>query len=151
MTTASPRTDPQPRVVAARVLFGSALITAAGGVLVALVGLVAAGAGAGASALLGAFAATLVMVTAAMAVDVVATVRPAWSLLVATLTYLLVVVALAASLTVVSDAERWPDGLPVSWLSAGILGVALTWTVAQVRLATTARVPLFDLPQAGER
>ncbi|WP_370289958.1 hypothetical protein [Nocardioides sp.] len=151
MTTATSRTDPQSRVVAARVLFGSALVTLAGGLVVAVAGLVLDGPGAAGAALVGALAATLVMVTAAMAVDVVATVRPAWSLLVAMLTYLLVVVALAASLTVVSDAERWPEGLPVSWLSAGILGVALTWTVAQVRLATTARIPVFDLPQAGER
>jgi ATP synthase protein I len=121
---------------------GAVLVTLplalAGGLVGDRAGLLGVAAGAG--------LALVVLATGLVVVDLVATVLPAASMLVALLTYTLEVVALGALLLAFSRADGLAETLAPRWLGAGLVAVALAWTVALVVHATRARVPVYDLP-----
>jgi ATP synthase protein I len=146
MTTAT-----SPATGATRPYGAAALqVAVAGSVLVSLPLAVAGGLVGDRSGLLGVVAgaglALLVLATGLVVVDLVATVLPSASMLVALLTYTLEVVALGALLVAFSRAEGLAETLAPRWLGAGLVAVALAWTVALVVHATRARVPVYDLP-----
>jgi ATP synthase protein I len=98
-------------------------------------------------ALAGAGVTLLVLATGFATVDLVAGLLPGASLVVAMLTYTLQVVLLAALLAVLRGADDIEQTLTPGWFAAGVITVALTWTVCLVWHALHARVPLYDLPE----
>ncbi|MFT4011565.1 MAG: hypothetical protein QM655_16130 [Nocardioidaceae bacterium] len=80
-------------------------------------------------------------------VNVVASQRPGASLLVALLTYGLVVMLLAAVFAGLHDASS----IDTTWLGGTIIVLVLTWTFVQVLASVRARQPLYDLPATPDR
>lgn len=147
MTTATGSTSIlHPRQTAARVLGGSVLAAAAWGVLAGLAGLVFAGGAAFGSALVGGVLVAVVLALGAMTVDVVAGMRPQASLIVALLTYVLQMGAVLLLVVAVAGSAELGDVVERGWFAAGVIGAAAAWTAAQIRLALTSRIPLYDLP-----
>ena len=127
------------------------LVRASVGALVAGMAIAAAGAlVSGQSALLGAAIGTVVVVSVlfsgALVVTVVADLMPSASLVVALMTYTLQMVLLALVLIPLSDTDWAARKLDAPWLAAAVIAGALVWTLAQVLLATRARIPVYDLP-----
>jgi ATP synthase protein I len=132
-----------------RGLLGAA---AAAGVVtlgLALVGLVAAGSAAAAGALVGALLVLFVFGVGAFAVDLVASVMPAASLLVALLTYTLQVVLMGMLFWALSSSGTLGDEVDERWLAATVIAGTLVWLAVQIRQATRARIPVYDLGPDG--
>lgn len=127
------------------------VVRAGAGALVSGMAISAAGAlVSGQSALLGAAIGTVVVVSVlfsgALVVTVVADLMPSASLVVALMTYTLQMVLLAVVLIPLSDTDWAARQLDAPWLAAAVIAGALVWTLAQVLLATRARIPVYDLP-----
>jgi len=139
--------DPQVRVSVLTGLGGAVL-----GLAAATVGFLSSGTGAAYGALLGAGLAVGIFVAGALAVYVATRVLPAISLVVAMLTYACQVI-LALMVFQGLTRTRWLEDGTVSgaWLGGVLAACALLWVGVQVRVAATARVPLYDLPDAGAR
>jgi ATP synthase protein I len=116
------------------------------GLAIALVALVVAGGAGFLAAMIGAVVVVAVLFSGALVVTVVADLMPAASLLVALMTYTLQMALLALVLIPLSRTEWSSRELDAPWLAAAVIGGALVWTVAQVVLATRARIPVYDLP-----
>ncbi|MFC7503592.1 hypothetical protein ACOACQ_02060 [Nocardioides sp. CPCC 206347] len=121
---------------------------AAGAVLVA-VGALVSGSPAAWGAVVGTLIAVGVFAFGAFTVDAVARLMPAASLLFALLTYTFQVAAMALAFVVVSSAGLLDDELSRNWLGGAIIVGAFVWMAAQIRLATTARIPAFQTPSEG--
>ena len=127
------------------VLLGAAaagLAVALGAVAVAAVvdgRAAAAGAGTGAGLALGVF------LVGSLAVDTVARIMPAASLMVALLTYTLEVVAMALVFAALTRSGLLGETLSRGWLAAGVIVVTAGWLLAQVWFTTRARIPAYDL------
>ncbi len=117
------------------------------GVLVAVVAAVFDGSAGLVGGLAGAGVTLLVLATGFATVDLVAGLMPAMSLVVALLTYTLQVVLLGALLVVLRSADDIDATLTPGWFAAGVITVALAWTVFLLVHAVRARVPLYDLPE----
>jgi ATP synthase protein I len=143
MTTDSPRRA-RPYGVAA--LGVAVLAASAVGVVVALVAVLVQGSTGLLGALLGAGVTLLVLATGFAVVDLVAGLMPAASLMVALLTYTLQIALMALLLVALRGADDVAATLSPDWFAAGVIGVALTWTVCLVVHQLTARIPLYDLP-----
>lgn len=147
MTTDTARTTSRtarPYGVAALGL--AVLAGAVSGAVVAVVAAALDGSAGLLGALCGAGVTLLVLATGFATVDLVAGLMPAASLMVALLTYTLQVVLLAALLVVLRGADDIEQTLTPAWFAAGVITVALAWTVCLVVHAMRARVPLYDLP-----
>lgn len=139
--------DPQPRVAA---------LSGAGCVLLGLVaaglGLATSGPGAGRGALIGAALAAGIFVAGALAVHVAARVLPPAALLVALLTYACQVMVAMLVFGALTRSELLADGtVSGAWLGGVLAACALLWVAVQIRVAATARVPIYDLPDGGAR
>lgn len=152
MTTTEHRRTPPTvtRDSGMRLLLGAAVAALVGGSAVAITGLVVSGA----DALLGALTGTALVVACfllgAMVVNLVASVMPAMSLLVALFTYLLQVLGLLVVLTAVAGSG-WGETLPRGWVSAAIIVATMCWMAGQVLAFTRSRIPAYDVPRAGAR
>lgn len=120
---------------------------AVAGVVVAVLGVVLGGSTGLVGALAGAAVTVLVLATGFAVVDLVAGLMPTASLIVAMLTYTLQVAALALLLGALRAADDIESSLSPSWFGAGVIAVALAWTVCLVRHAMRARIPAYDLPE----
>jgi ATP synthase protein I len=118
----------------------------AAGVVIALIALVVAGEAGLLAAVIGTVLVVAVLFSGALVVTVVADLMPSASLMVALMTYTLQMVLLAAVLIPLSRTQWATDHLDAPWLAAAVIAGALVWTVAQVLLATRARIPVYDLP-----
>jgi len=136
MLTTETRT---PRVVR-RAALVAGLAAAA---LVPVGGLVSGSAAAWGAALGGAIAVG-VFAFGAFAVDAVARLMPAASLLFAMVTYTFQVVAMALVFVAVNRSGLLDDELDRNWLGGAIVAGAVVWMAVQIRLATTARIPAFE-------
>ena len=116
------------------------------GLVISLGGLAVAGGAGFLAALIGAVVVVTVLFSGALVVTVVADLMPAASLMVALMTYTLQMALLALVLIPLSRSEWSSRELDAPWLAAAVIGGALVWTVAQVVLATRARIPVYDLP-----
>ncbi|WP_134766267.1 hypothetical protein [Nocardioides sp. 1609] len=146
MTTAttSPHREARPYGVAAlglAVLAGSVC-----GAVATVLGLALGGSAGALGALVGAGVTLLVLATGFAVVDVVAGLMPAASLMVAVLTYTLQLGLLALLLVAFGRAEDLEATMSPQWFAAGVIAVALAWTVCLVVHAVRARIPLYDLP-----
>ena len=122
------------------------------GVAAAGVGLALSGVGAAFGALIGAGLAGGVFVLGALAVQVVSRVYPPASLLVALLTYVCQVLAALMVFAILTRGALIHNGtVSAPWVGATLSLCAVLWVTVHVRVAATARVPLYDLPEAGAR
>lgn len=144
MTTASKQVRASS---GAGTLLGAASWALPVGVAVALVGLAVDGTSALGAGLAGAVATVLVLAGGALAVDVVARIMPAASLLLALLTYVFQVLVLTVALAAVARAA---DGTVTRWAAAALIAVTLAWTFAHLLLATRRRVAVYDVALPGE-
>lgn len=148
MTTESKHTTRNP---GPRVLFGAMAAGAIAGLVAALAGAVLEGSSAAAGALVGTAVVIGVFAFGSFAVEVVARVMPALSLLVALLTYTLQLVLMVVVLFALSESGMLGESLDPMWLlGAVILGTA-GWMAAQVVINTRLRLPVYDLKDAGAR
>jgi ATP synthase protein I len=117
------------------------------GVLVAVIAAVFDGSPGLVGGLAGAGVTLLVLATGFATVDLVAGLMPTMSLIVALMTYTLQVVLLAALMVVLRGADDIGSTLTPGWFAAGVITVAMSWTVCLVVHAMRARIPLYDLPE----
>ena len=130
------------------VVLRAAVVSALAAALVVAVAALAAGGPASAGAAVGGAVAVLVLAFGAFAVDAVSRLMPAASLLFALVTYTFQVVLMALVFVGLNRSGLLDRELDRNWLGAAIIAVVLVWTVAQIRLATTARIPAFE-PRPG--
>ena len=146
MTTESKQVT-RPQGVPA--LVGAAVAGLVSGLLVTAVGALSSGSAAAYGALVGAAIALLVFVVGSFAVDVVARVMPAMSLMVALLTYTLQVVVMALAFVALNGSGLLDETLARDWLAAGVIAVTMVWLLVQLVLTTRARIPVYDLAGSG--
>lgn len=148
MTTATRITRPTS---AAGVLSRTALVA-----LLLLAVLAALGAGfsgtAGAlGALTGGGLVLVVFTFGTFMTNAVAQVLPHFSLLIAMLTYLLQLLVVLVVMLALDRSGAVGDTLHRGWIAAGVVVLALGWTWVQLGLTLRLRVPLYRLPEAGEK
>lgn len=136
-TTESPASGLRPLVAAALV---AAVL---GGLLAGLGGLVR-GDAAAFGALVGTAIAVGVFALGTFAVDAVAHVMPAASLVIALLTYVMQVLVLALVFVALSESGALDSTLDRGWLGGAIVLVTLIWTAVQIRATATARIPVYE-------
>ena len=76
---------------------------------------------------------------------------PSATVLVALVTYTLQLVVLAAVALSFIRNGVFEETLDRRWFGAGVALTTAAWMVAQIVAATKARIPVYDLPEAGER
>lgn len=133
-----------------RLLFGAGAAALVGGLLVALAGLLTVGPDALLAALIGTGLVVACFLVGALLVNLVASVMPAMSLLVALFTYLLQVLALFLALGAIGGSS-WAGSLPRGWLAAAIIAATMCWMAGQVLAFRRSRIPAYDLPRADAR
>lgn len=143
MTT---ETRQDARLAGVRTLVRSSAAALVTGGVVSVVALAAAGGAGLRAALIGTLVVVVVLFSGALVVTVVADLMPNASLLVALMTYTLQMVVLAVVLIPLSRSDWAIAQLDAPWLAVAVIAGALVWTVAQVLLATRARIPVYDLP-----
>lgn len=138
------------RNIASRGLVRIAAATlAAGGLLVGIAALVS-GSAAAYGATVGTAIAVGIFGFGAFAVDAVARVMPAASLLIAMLTYVTQVLLLALVFAAISGSGLLESTMDRRWLGGAIVLGAVVWMAVQLRVSTTARIPAYDLPDAAD-
>jgi ATP synthase protein I len=148
MTTDSPTdtTSRAARPYGVAALGVAVLAVSCVGVVVTVLGAVFEGTTGLVGGLVGAGATLLVLAAGFALVDLVSSVMPTFSLLFALLTYSFQMLVLGGLLVVLRTSDDIEQTLSPGWFAAGVIGVALTWTVVLVAHALRARVPLYDLP-----
>jgi len=156
MTTGSPAASPFAGGVGADPQVRVSVLTACGSILLggvaAGLGLLVSGSGAAYGALIATVLAIAIFVGGALFVYVATRVIPTISIVVALLTYACQVVI---ALLVFQGLRRtnWLEDGTVSgvWLGIVLTACAVLWMGVQVRVALTARVPIYDESDAGAR
>ena len=138
------------RDTGARVLLGAAAAATVVTLGAALLALLVDGSAAAGGALVGALLVLLVFGTGAFAVNAVASMMPAASLLVALLTYTLQVVLMGLLFWTLSTSGALGARVDERWLAGTVIAGTMVWLTVQIRQATRARIPAFDLP-SGDR
>ena len=128
-------------------LLGAASWALPAGLLVALLGFAVDGPTALYAGLAGALVTVAVLAGGALAVDAVARVMPAASLLVALLTYVCQLLVLTVALLGLADGA---DGTVTRWAAGATVGITLVWTIAHVVLATRRRIAVYDIVLPGQ-
>lgn len=146
MTTATPASNRTARPYGVAALGAAVLASVVAGVVTAVLALALDGSTGLIGALAGAGIALLVLATGFALVDMVSGLVPAFSMIFALLTYSFQVVVLAGVLAVLRSADDIDATLTPGWFAAGVIVVALAWSVCLVWHAMHARVPLYDLP-----
>lgn len=149
MTTETAGTQPVTRTRGLTALVGAAGAALAVGLLVSLVGALTSGSAAAYGALVGTAIVVGICSSGSFAVNYVATVMPAASLLFAMLTYTLQVVLMALVFVGLSRSGALDRTLDREWLAGAIIAAVACWLVGQIVLATRARIPVYDLPDVG--
>lgn len=145
MTT---ETKQQTRQGAAVLLWSAVATVVVGLVLVGVAALVA-GASAALSAAIGVGLVVSVVSFGVFVVNTVASIMPSATVLVALVTYALQLVVMAAVVLGLSRNGMLEETLDRRWLGGGVALGALVWMVAQIIGAMRARIPVYDLPEAG--
>ena len=146
MTTApqTTRSGPRPGAVGPVVRLSS-LVTLAVGLVLGTV----AGFTGGTPAVLGvAIGAAMVCVffaAGAFVLDVVATLAPAASMLVALLTYTLQVVLVGLVFVALTRSDLLEGTIDPRWLGGTVIVGTLAWLAAQVVASTRTRIPVYEL------
>lgn len=150
MTTAPQTTSPGPRPGAAGpVVRRALLVTGAVGLLLAVVGVLAAGTPAALGAAIGTVMVCLFFATGGYVLDAVAALAPAASLLVALLTYTLNVVLVAVFFVAMNRSGLLERDVDPRWLAGGVITATLVWLTVQVVVTMRARIPVYELGSAN--
>lgn len=128
-----------------RVLLRAALATTTVGLVLTLVAALTGGSAAAWGALIGTALVVLVFGFGAFTVNLVATVMPAAALLVALLTYALQVAVMALVFVGLSRSGLLEGTVDRTWLGGTVIAGTAAWLVVQVLLATTRRIPVYEL------
>jgi ATP synthase protein I len=147
MTTES-KQDTRP---GAFVLLGAAAAALAVGLLMVLLAALVSGATAALSVAAGVGLVVCVIGFGVFTLNTVASIMPSATVLVALVTYALQLVVMAAVLLTLVRNGVLEDTLDRRWLGGGVAVAALAWMVAQIIAAMRARIPVYDLPEAGAR
>lgn len=151
MTTETPRSRTTPRGAE---LVGAGLVALVVTVLVALLALLLGSGEARVPSAVGAMAggsiALVFFLGGAVLVNLVATLQPELTMLVALLTYTLEVVLLLVVLLALDRNDVFATRGERGWVVAGLLACTLAWSIGHVRAATKLRIPAFE-PVPGSR
>ena len=82
---------------------------------------------------------------------VVGVLMPAAALLVALLTYTLQVVVMGLVFVALKGSGLLESTLDRRWLAGAVIAGTFGWIAAQIVLSMRARIPAYDLPEAGAR
>jgi ATP synthase protein I len=147
MTTAPLTTAPPPRPVriSPELRLAGAFTTGLAAVATPLAALVS-GSPAALGASIGCVMVLVFFGVGAVTMDVVATVSPAASLLVALLTYTLQVLAVGIVFVALDASDALGATVHAGWLSGAVIVATFVWLAAQTFAATRTRQPLYDLP-----
>jgi ATP synthase protein I len=146
MTTETAGTQRIPRSRGVAALVGAAAAALVAGLVVSLVGALTSGEAAAYGALVGTGFVVAIFAFGSFAVNVVATVMPAASLLFAMVTYTLQVVLMALVFVALNRSGALDGTLDREWLAGAVIAGAGCWMVGQIVAATRARIPVYDLP-----
>jgi ATP synthase protein I len=149
MTTETAGSQPATRPRGLAALVGAAGAAVAVGLALGLVGALTTGSAAAYAALAGTGFAVAIFAFGSFTVHVVSTAMPAASLLFALVTYTLQVALMALVFVALSRSGALDDTLDREWFAGAIIAVTACWLVAQILLATRARIPVYDLPDEG--
>lgn len=83
--------------------------------------------------------------------NTVASIMPSMTVLVALVTYSVQLVVLAAVVLGLARNGMMDDTFDRRWFGGGVAVATLAWMVAQIIAAVRARIPVYDLPEAGAR
>lgn len=147
MTTES-KQDTRP---GAFVLLGAAAAALVVGLLMVLLAALVSGSTAALSVAAGVGLVVAVIGFGVFTLNTVASIMPSATVLVALVTYALQLVVMAAVLLTLVRNGILEDTLDRRWLGGGVAVAALAWMVAQIIAAMRARIPVYDLPEAGAR
>ena len=153
-TAAPMTTEPRPAITGPAsgprgILLRTAGISLVAALLVAGLGFAVDGAPGGLGALVGGLLVVLVFGTGALAVDLMARRSAVEALLTAVTTYLGQVIVLVTVLVLLSRSGLVGDELSRGWLAAGVVAVALAWSIGQIVVHRRARIPMYRLPGQG--
>jgi hypothetical protein len=135
---------------------GSSVLTRAAmasmglGVVAVVAGSLVEGAPAAYGAAIGALIVLGVFGFGSFVVNTVAALMPTAALLVALLTYTLQVVAMGLVFVALSGSGLLGDELDREWLAGTVIAGTAAWVVCQIALTMRARIPIYDLPEAGK-
>lgn len=129
-----------------RILSWSTGVVLLVGVLLGLVASLIEGRAGLVGALAGAGLIAMVLGSGTAVVDLVSQLVPNLSLMVAMLTYTLEIVLLALVLVALRGSDDLEQTLSPQYFAGAVIAGALAWTVVQVRLTMSARIPVYDLP-----
>jgi ATP synthase protein I len=115
------------------------------GLLLALVGGLTAGRPAVLGVVIGTVMVCVFFGAGAIVLDVVATLAPAASLLIALLTYTLKVVLIGLVFVGLSRSGLLEDSIDARWLGGTVIAGTLAWLAAQVVASTRVRIPVYEL------
>ena len=131
------------------------LVAAATALLVGLVMMVVAALVSGPAAALSVAAGVALVVSVVgfgvFTLNTVASIMPSATVLVALVTYALQLVVMAAVILTLARSGLFDETLDRRWLGGGVAMATLAWMIAQIVSATKARIPVYDLPEAGAR
>lgn len=83
--------------------------------------------------------------------NVVASILPTATVLVALVTYTLQLVVLAAVVLTLARNGMMDGTFDRRWFGGGVAVATLAWMIAQIVAHVRARIPIYDLPEAGAR
>jgi ATP synthase protein I len=147
MTTAPLPTGPGPRPVrvSPEIRLAAAATVALAAVAIVLAALVSGGPAA-TGACIGWAMVLAFFGLGSLTMDVVATVSPPASLLVALLTYTLEVVAVGVVFLALDASDALGSTVHAGWLAGSVIAATFVWLAAQTVAAIRSRQPLYDLP-----
>ncbi len=146
MTTAPQTTRSGPRPGAVGPVVRRALVTTLLlGAVAAVVGALTGGTPAVLGAVIGTAMVCVFFATGAIVLDVVATLAPAASLLIALLTYTLQVVLVGLVFVALNRSGLLEEAVDPRWLGGTVIAGTLAWLVAQVVASTRVRIPVYEL------
>lgn len=145
MTTES-KQDTRPGASVLLLAAAAAFVT---GVLMTLVAWLVSDATAVRSVVLSTLLVVVVIGFGVFVLNTVASIMPGATVLVALVTYALQLVVMAAVVLQLVRSGMMADTLDRRWFGGGVAVATLAWMVAQIVAATRARIPVYDLPEAG--
>lgn len=147
MTTES-KQDTRP---GAFVLLGAAGAAFAAGLVMTLVAWLAADGTAVRSVAVSTLLVVVVIGFGVFTLNTVASIMPSATVLVALVTYTLQLVVLAAVVLTLARNGMMDDTFDRRWFGGGVAVATLAWMIAQIVAHLRARIPVYDLPEAGAR
>ena len=146
--TPESKQDPHPGVTVLLVAAATALLV---GLAMMVVAALVSGTAAAVSVAAGVGLVVSVVSFGVFTLNTVASIMPSATVVVALVTYALQLVVMAAVILTLARSGLFDETLDRRWLGGGVAMATLAWMIAQIVSATKARIPVYDLPEAGAR